>query len=122
MYIHDLSPTISNLSKPIIFTGDTSVIISCKNFEDFHTSNIILSQMSTWFSAKKLALYLDKTNIKKFITKNSPLHNLSIGYKEKYMEETVNTKFLCLPIDKHLNWKNNIDQICSEVKWCMLCS
>ena len=36
---------------------------------------------------------------------------LHIGYKEKYVEETVNTKFLGLQIDNHINWKNHTEQI-----------
>jgi hypothetical protein len=47
----------------------------------------------------------------KFITKNSS-HSISrIGYKNRYIEEMVNTKFLGLQIDKHLNWKNHIEQL-----------
>jgi hypothetical protein len=34
-----------------------------------------------------------------------------IGYNEKYIKESENTKFLGLQIDNHLNWKNHIDQI-----------
>jgi hypothetical protein len=66
-------------------------------------SNIFLSQISIWFSADKLALNLDKTNITTFITKKSPQHTLSICYKEKHVEESVNTKVLGLQIDNHLN-------------------
>jgi len=36
--------------------------------------------------------------------------NNSTGYKEKYIEETVNTKFLGLQIDNHINWKNQIKE------------
>jgi hypothetical protein len=50
-------------------------------------------------------------NIIKFIKNNSPQHILSIGHTEKYIEESVNTKFLGLQIYNHLNWKNNIDQM-----------
>jgi hypothetical protein len=39
--------------------------------------------MRKWFSVNKLAVNFDKTNIIKFITKNSPQHTLSIGYQEK---------------------------------------
>jgi hypothetical protein len=67
--------------------------------------------MSKWFTAHKLALNLDKTNIVKFITNNSPQYTLSIGYNDKCIEEKVNTKFLGLQIDNHLNWKNHIDQL-----------
>jgi hypothetical protein len=54
--------------------------------------------MSKWFAANKLALNLDKTNIR-------------IGYNDKYIEESVHTKFLGLQIENHLNWKNHIDQL-----------
>jgi hypothetical protein len=53
----------------------------------------------------------DKTNIMTFIMNNSPHCALHIGYKEKYIEEMVKTKFLGLYIDNHLNWKNHIDQM-----------
>jgi len=42
----------------------------------------------------------------KFKTNNSSHSTQCIGYKEKYIEEAVNTKFLGLQIDIHLDWKN----------------
>jgi hypothetical protein len=68
-------------------------------------SNKVLSQMSKWFSANKLSLNLEKTNIIKCITKNSLQYLLNIGYSDKYIEEGLNTKFLGLQIDNHLKWK-----------------
>jgi hypothetical protein len=59
--------------------------------------------MSKWFSANKLSLNLDKTNVIKFITKNSPQYLLNIGYNDKYIEEGINKKFLGLQIENHLN-------------------
>jgi len=47
----------------------------------------------------------------KFITKNSSHSALHIGYKEKYIKETGNTKFLGLQICNHLNMKNHIKQM-----------
>jgi hypothetical protein len=47
----------------------------------------------------------------KFITKNSSHSTFHTDYKEKYKEETVNTKFLGLRIDTYLNWKNRIEQM-----------
>jgi hypothetical protein len=67
--------------------------------------------MSKWFTANKLALNLDKTNIIQLITNNSQQYALSIGYNEEYIEESVNTKFLGLQIDNHLKWKNHIGQM-----------
>jgi hypothetical protein len=67
--------------------------------------------MSKWFSAKKLFLDLDKTNVTEFITRDSPQYPLNIGYNDKYIGESVNTKFLGLQIGHHLNWKNHIVQL-----------
>ena len=38
----------------------------------------------------------------KLTTKNSLHYTLHIDHKEKYVGETVNTKFLSLPIDNHM--------------------
>jgi hypothetical protein len=61
--------------------------------------------MSKCLIFNKLVLNLDETNIIKFIT----VCDLKIGYDDKYIEESINTKFLGLQIDNHLNWKNHID-------------
>jgi len=47
----------------------------------------------------------------KFITQNSSHSTLHIGYRQKYTEETVHTKFLGLQIDNHINWKNHIEEM-----------
>jgi hypothetical protein len=66
MYINDFSPKINTLSEPIIFTDDTSIIISSKNFADISTiSNTVFSLMSKLFTADKLAPSLDTTDITK---------------------------------------------------------
>jgi hypothetical protein len=67
--------------------------------------------MIEWLAANKLVLNLEKTNIIKFVTKNSPHYALTIGYKDKFIEEVVNTKFLGIHLDNRLNWKDHIDQI-----------
>jgi hypothetical protein len=112
IYINDLLLRINSLSEPILFANDTSVIISDRNFGDFSAiSNLILSCMIEWFAANKLILNLEKTNIMKFVKNNSPHCALTIGYKDKYIEETVNTTFLGLQLDNHINWKDHIDQM-----------
>ena len=45
----------------------------------------------------------------KFITENSSHSTLHIGYKGKYIEDTVNTKYLGLQIVNNLNCKNHIE-------------
>jgi len=67
--------------------------------------------MTKRFAANNLDLILDKKKIIKFTTKNSAHSILHLGYKEKYMEQTVNTKFIVLQIDNHINWKNHIEEM-----------
>jgi hypothetical protein len=40
-----------------------------------------------------------------------PYCALTIGHKDKYIQEAVHLKFLGIQIDNHLSWKNHIDQI-----------
>ena len=48
-------------------------------------------------------------NIMKCTRKNSAHSTLHTGYKEKYIDETVNTKFLGLKIDNNIKWKNRTE-------------
>ena len=99
MYINDLFPRKNTLWEPIIF-DDPSAIIYSQNVDNFSSvSNMVLSHMSK----------LDITN-------NSPL---STDYNEKYIEVSVNIRFLGLQIDNHLNWKNHIDQVIPKL--CAAC-
>jgi hypothetical protein len=83
-----------------------------ENSKDFCSeSNLFLSHMIKWFNVNKLVLNMDKKNITNFIIKNSSHSTLHIGYIEKYIQDMVNTKFLHLQIEKHLNWKSHIEQI-----------
>jgi hypothetical protein len=76
------------------------------------------------FAANSLVLNLGKMNIMKFMTKNSSHSTLHIGYKEKYIKETMNIKFLGLEIDNHINWKKHIVKLipkfsgaCYSIRW-----
>jgi hypothetical protein len=68
-------PSINSKSESILFANDTSFLISSINFEDFYSvSDLVLFHIIKWFAANKLVLNLYKTNIMKFITRNS-LHS-----------------------------------------------
>jgi hypothetical protein len=67
------------------------------------------------FAANKLILNPEKTNIMKPVTSNSPHCALTIGYKDKCIEERLNSKFLGLPLDNHLNWEDHIHQMIPEL-------
>jgi hypothetical protein len=97
--VNDLPSTLNTLPVPIIFVDKTSVIIYSKNVDDLcllSNTALSLSHINNWFAANKLALNLNKTNIISFITNTSPQYSLNCGYNNKYISESVNTKFLCL--------------------------
>jgi hypothetical protein len=79
-------------------------------------SNWVLSHVIKFLAASKIVLNLDKAYIMKYITKNWSHSTSHFGYKENYIEETVITKFLCLQIDNHINWKNYIEQMIPKVR------
>jgi len=107
---NDLPLVINSVSESILFADNTSVIISSRNFDYFcAVSNLVLSHMIKWFVANNFVINFDKTNIMKFITKNSSHYTLHIDYKEKH------TKFLGLQTDNHINCKNTIGQIISKL-------
>ena len=74
-------------------------------------SNLVLSHMIKWFAANNKFLHLDKTNIMKFKTENSSHSTFHIGYKEKCVEDRVNTKFLGSHIDNYINWRNHFEEM-----------
>ena len=61
-------------------------------------------------TAKKLYVNLYRINMVDFITSKSPQYALGIGYDEKYIKGSVNTKFPVLQIDNRLNWKNHTEK------------
>ena len=63
------------------------------------------------FATNKLVIKLDKINIMKFITKKSSHLYYVLVVKGKYIAETVNSKFLGLRTDNHINWKNHIEKM-----------
>ena len=62
------------------------------------------------FSANKFALNLNITNKMKSVTTNSTHSTFHITNKKEYIEDTLNTIFLGLQIDNHINWKNDTEK------------
>jgi hypothetical protein len=71
-YINDLPKTINGNSKPILFTDDTSVIITNSNFEDFKKHiTTEFTTLNMWFKSSKLTINFGKIHFMQFTTKNS---------------------------------------------------
>jgi hypothetical protein len=74
-------------------------------------SNLVLFLVIKRFAAINVVLDFDIMSIMKFITENSSHSTLYISYKEKYVEERGNTKFLGLKIDNCINQKNHTEEM-----------
>jgi len=51
----------------------------------------------------------------KLITKNSSHSTLHVDYKERFIQETVNTKVLDWQINNHVNCKDHFEQMVPEL-------
>jgi hypothetical protein len=67
--------------------------------------------MSKLFTANKLALNLDEQSMIKCITNHTRQYPFNFRYNDKYMEDSVNTKFLVFHFGNHLNCENHVDQL-----------
>jgi hypothetical protein len=92
IYITDLPSIINSQSKPILFTGDTNIIISHPEIDCLQIyMNDVFAGLNKWTKANKLTLNFDKRNFMKFCTTNKTCVNLSFGYTDKTIEEAETT-------------------------------
>jgi hypothetical protein len=116
LYINDLPNIVISKSKPILFADDTSIIVTNSSPTDYKNNIINLFELiNDWFKANLLTLNFDKTYYIKFMTKNSSVININIGYDNKQIVNYTNTKFLGLIIDNMLFWKGHIDWLMSKL-------
>jgi hypothetical protein len=110
LYINDIPNIVISKSKPILFADDTSIIVTNPSPTDYKNNIFILFELiSDWFKANLLMLNFDKTYCLQFKSKNSSAININIGYDNKQIVNSTNTKFLGLIIDNMLFWKGHID-------------
>ena len=108
---------ISKKLKFILFADDTNVFCSGENMNDvIQMLNDELRNMSVWFKVNKLSLNVSKTNYMVFSNKWKHSYNTNeIKIDDILIEEVTVTKFLGVLIDNKLQWKEQIDSVCSKV-------
>ena len=80
------------------------LIVTNPNRIDFIKDiNTVFKNVSEWFNANLLSLNLGKTHYMQFITKNSSLTDLNVGYDNKQISNISNLKFLGMVIDSTLS-------------------
>jgi hypothetical protein len=112
LYINDLPNAISDLSNPVLFADDTSLIITNPDTQRFEKDiNTVIKKLNRWFSSNLLLLNLEKTNFLQFVTKNTRALDLHILCGKKQISNVNATKFFGLVIDDKLSWQTHIDQM-----------
>ena len=111
-HINDLPGIITDISQPVLFADDTSMLISKPSPTEFiNDINKVFGKINDWFKINLLSLYFDKTYYVQFLTKNNHEINIHISYGNKLITNTHSTNFLGLIIHSNLSWKNNIDKL-----------
>jgi len=68
--MNDLPKTESNISKPVLFPGDTSIIVTNRSHTDFTIgSNTLFENINDWFGVNLLSLNFHKIYCLQFMTK-----------------------------------------------------
>ena len=117
LYINNLPKIISDISKPIWFADDTSIIITNSSPSEFKkNTNHAFIEINNWFKSTLLSLNFDKTHFLQFRNKNSQEIQTQILYENKQMNNAYNTKFLKLVTESSMSWKVHIEELTSKLK------
>ena len=116
IYINDLPKLATIGTKILLYTDDTSIIVTSSNMENFETQiDKIFGDINNWFKINQLVLNYNKTHYLQFNMKNSRDYDLKLNYQGNYVRSSTNIKFLGLIIDDSLSWKAHIDQMMSKL-------
>jgi hypothetical protein len=110
--MNDLPKCINNISIPISFADDISILFTHSNITKFNVNiHTVLDIIHTWFKEKFLSLNFEKTHFIHFRTRNSTSIDLEIGCDNNLISNALHTKFLGLTIDSMISWRTHIDQL-----------
>jgi len=103
---------LTHKATPILFTDDTSIIISRPNTHLLQNDlTIIFGQIAKWFQENSLSLNLCKTHLIQFSSKNQNYLDIAIAHRNGFIPKINEIKFLGLHINNTLSWTTHIDNI-----------
>lgn len=116
VYINDMPKIINN--PMILFADDSTILFKSQNDEIFEKEiNDNLNDIITWLNENNLKINLEKTNYISFEQRTNH-KKPDIRYGDKNIRETDHTKFLGIWIDKNMNWKIHIENVCKKLSQC----
>ena len=121
IFINDL-PNVSDLLSSWLFADDTALALSSPNIQELERLfNQEISKVHDWLLANRLSVhYSDKTQ---FMLVQGPnqkdrkalAQNFKVFMGVHEIEKTDNYTYLGVILDDKLNWKLQIDKICSKL-------
>jgi len=85
---------ISDISNPVLYADDTSLIITNSDGQMFEKDiNTAILQLNRWFKSNLLLLNLEKTYFLQFLTKNTNATDLHISYKNRQISSYIVQNF-----------------------------
>ena len=118
LYINDLPLSISNCNTDM-YADDSTIHISGKNISDIQTKvqeDLNRIELHVWCKDNNMFINCNKTKCmtakQKLAFQNEEL-SLTINFEQ--LQHSACEKLLSVKIDSNLNWKNQIDQICSKI-------
>jgi hypothetical protein len=106
VYINDLPKAVEHKALPILFTDDTSILLTNPKITQMQSDfNIIFEQLIKWFKSNFLFLNFDKTHFIQFSNKSHCTSDIQIKYEDKQINIVNETKFLGLFINNNFSWK-----------------
>ena len=97
VFINNLPKFVNDKYVPILFTDDTSILLSNSNPTDFNNNiNTVFKILNDWFKQNSLSLHFTKTQFINFTMKNNNQIEISIKNNNKFIPTIIYTKFLGL--------------------------
>ena len=112
LYINDLPSLVKTNNNFVLFTDDTSLIIS--NLDPINIrndANKTLQLIQEWFGTNLISLNWEKPHFMRFSTKINFIDDFGIKYKDKRVTSVETIKFLGLNLDNSLSWKKQVESI-----------
>ena len=114
--------TIALVRILLMYADDTTLIGSVEDFlfsesiestEDIITEKI--TKITTWMEVNKLLITENKTKIMFFYMPPKRIDALTVRMKGVEIEVVDDFNFLCITINKSLNWKSHVNVSCNKM-------
>lgn len=113
LYINDLTQITSY--QTTLFADDISIIVSNNKDSIEKEVNVTIKSVVDWLSINNLNVNIDKTTYVQFQNYNNDRIHIEAKHEDVTIKESDNVKFLGIALDRHCNWKCQIDIICNKL-------